>query len=60
MEPIMLRIIQVAQLLNVSRSSAYAMVASGELPSLRIRGGIRVSVHALEKWLAERLERGKA
>jgi excisionase family DNA binding protein len=53
MEKLLLRMTEVAELLGVSRSTAYAMASAGELPGVvRIRGGIRVSNEVLKDWLA--------
>lgn len=54
MEPILLRVAEVAPLLGVSRSKAYEMVARGAIPSIKISGGsVRVPVAELRAWVAK-------
>jgi len=40
---------EAAQTLNVSRETVYRMAAAGQLPTVRVRGAIRVPVRALER-----------
>ena len=54
LERILLRPEEVAYALGISRSSAYQLIAAGELPSIKIAGLIRVPRESLEK-----LARGK-
>lgn len=49
--PLVLRVADVAHLLQVSDSAVYALVASGELPSLRVGRSVRVPRAALEEWI---------
>lgn len=42
---------EVARTLQVSRSTAYALIASGQIPSLRIGKCVRVSRESLREWL---------
>lgn len=53
MEQLLLKITQVAEALNISKSTCYEMVARGEIPAVRIRGGLRVPSDALKAWLDE-------
>ena len=54
-EPRFLRIDEIGRLLRVSRSTAYAMVASKLIPSVRFSPRVvRVDRIALEAWLADR------
>jgi len=41
---------EAALTLNVSRETVYRMAASGQLPTVRVRGSIRVPVRALERF----------
>jgi excisionase family DNA binding protein len=41
--------------LGVSRSKGYAMLASGELPAIRIGRSIRVPVAALREWVERQM-----
>ncbi|MHB8587217.1 MAG: helix-turn-helix transcriptional regulator [Candidatus Dormibacteraceae bacterium] len=54
-EPRFLRIDELGDLLRVSRSTAYAMVASGLIPSVRVSPRVlRVDRIELEHWLTSR------
>lgn len=54
-EPRLLRIGEVAELLGVSRSKAYAILASGGIPTIRLGGRcLRVPLDALREWIARR------
>lgn len=52
--PLVLRVADVAHLLQVSESAVYTLIASGELPSLRVGRSVRVPRAALEEWITER------
>ncbi|MGO9056242.1 MAG: helix-turn-helix domain-containing protein [Candidatus Binataceae bacterium] len=53
MKPLFLRVPQAAELLQISRAKAYALAASGDLPSVRIgKGSIRIPMEAIEKLAA--------
>ena len=54
MDRLLLRPSEAAEALGVSRSKAYAMLASGELPAIRIGVSLRVPVDGLRQWLSER------
>lgn len=55
-----LRAIEVADALGVSRSQAYELIASGEIPSIRIgRTGRRVPPDSLKQWIARQLAESK-
>ena len=60
MTKLLLKVEDAASVLSVGRSKAYAMAASGELPSIRIgRRSVRVPVAALEAWINERAAAGQ-
>lgn len=63
MEKLLLRPSEAAEAIGVGRSKAYALIASGELPSIKIGGSVRVPLDALKQWidgqLAERAEAGR-
>jgi excisionase family DNA binding protein len=40
---------QAAETLAVSRETVYRMAAAGQIPTVRVRGSIRVPVRALER-----------
>jgi excisionase family DNA binding protein len=43
--------------LRIARRTAYALVQSGEIPSIRVGGSIRIPRAALERVLVESMER---
>ena len=45
---------EVAAVLNVSRSAAYSLLASGGLTTIRIGKAVRVSRLSLEEWIRDR------
>jgi excisionase family DNA binding protein len=53
-ERLLLRIDEVAQLIGVSRTTAYALVNKRELPSVRIGGLLRIPADALRTLIEER------
>jgi excisionase family DNA binding protein len=53
MERLLLRPAEAAELLGISRSKTYEMLAAGELPSIRVRSSIRVPHQALVQWIEE-------
>lgn len=50
-EQILLKPKRAFELLDISRSTGYALIASGELPSVRIGRAVRVPVMALKQWI---------
>ncbi len=55
-QPLLLTPASAAELLSISRSSAYEMIASGELPSIKLRGRTRIPRADLERWTDEQRE----
>jgi excisionase family DNA binding protein len=53
-ERLLLRIDEVASLIGVSRTTAYALVNKGEIPSIRIGGMLRIRNDALRRLIEER------
>ena len=51
MQPLLLTVEQVAQVLNFSRSKVYELITVGDLPVMRFGKSVRVRVSALERWL---------
>lgn len=49
----LLRVDQVAEVLNISQSMVYKLVENGSLPHLRIGRAIRVVEAELEAWIEE-------
>jgi len=56
--PLLLRGDEVARLLNLSKSKTYELLASGEIPAVRIGRAVRVRPEALMRYLSDR-EAGK-
>lgn len=56
----LLRATEVATILAVSRSKAYEMIASGELPSIRIGKYVRVPRARLYEWIDAHTEMPEA
>ncbi len=51
MEQLLYRAEEISRLLNIGRSKAYMLMASGELPVVRIGRSVRVPARALERWI---------
>ena len=60
---LLLRPAEAAEAIGIGRSKTYELLASGELPSIRIGSSVRVPVDALRAWIArqvaERTEAGR-
>jgi excisionase family DNA binding protein len=52
-EQLLLRVGKAAELLDVSRSTMYALIHQGLVPAIRIKNSIRVPVDRLKQWIAE-------
>lgn len=52
--PELLRMNEAARLLSISRAKAYELVASGELPSIKVGASIRIRRRSLLAWLDDR------
>lgn len=52
---LLLRPIEAAEAIGIGRSKIYELLASGELPSIRIGGSVRVPVDALHAWIDRQL-----
>ncbi|HJT55259.1 MAG TPA: helix-turn-helix domain-containing protein [Ktedonobacteraceae bacterium] len=51
---LLLRVPEVAKSLGLGRTKVYELIATGELPVIRVGRAVRVSVTALQKWVDER------
>ncbi|MFL6139067.1 MAG: helix-turn-helix domain-containing protein [Frankiaceae bacterium] len=62
MPPRFLQLADVAEVLNISASQAYALVRSGELPAIKVggRGQWRVEASELEAYIQRCYEQTKA
>jgi excisionase family DNA binding protein len=56
-EQILLKPKKAFELLDISRSTGYAMIASGALPSVRIGRAVRVPVDGLREWVKRQTEK---
>jgi excisionase family DNA binding protein len=57
---LLLRPREVADLIGISRSTAYELINSGQIPSLRIGGMLRVPAAGLEEMIADKLAGAEA
>ena len=55
-----LRPAEVGEQIGVSRTKAYELIASGEIPSLKVGGCIRVPVAALKMWIDEKARKAES
>ena len=55
---LLLRIPEVAETLGLGRTKIYELIATGELPTIRVGRAIRISVSTLQKWVEEREQQG--
>ncbi len=60
MEKLLLRPTEAADAIGVGRSKVYELLASGELPSIRIGGSIRVPLDKLRDWIDRKASDGTA
>ena len=51
---LLLRIPEVAETLGIGRTKIYELIATGELPTIRLGRAVRISVSALQKWVEAR------
>jgi excisionase family DNA binding protein len=51
MDRLLLRPIEAAEAIGVGRSRIYELLASGELPSIRIGSSVRVPIDRLRAWI---------
>jgi excisionase family DNA binding protein len=57
MDRLLLRPIEAAEAIGIGRSKVYELLASGELPSIRIGSSIRVPVEQLRDWIQQKATR---
>lgn len=53
-QSVLLKVNEVAKVLNLGRSKVYQMVAAGELPVVRFGRAVRVSPVSLKQWVESR------
>jgi excisionase family DNA binding protein len=54
LEKLAYRVPEAAELLGLGRAKTYQLVASGELPSIRIGRAVRIPAQALREWLEQK------
>ncbi len=52
--PMLLKVEVAAKLLSLGRTKTYALIASGELPVIRVGRSVRIPVAALHQWIEDR------
>jgi len=57
-ERLLYRPIEAFELLGIGRSTGYALLASGALPSIKIGRSRRIPADSLKKWVEAQLENG--
>lgn len=57
-EKLLLKPSEAFKAMSIGRSTGYAMIASGELPSVRIGRAVRVPVDALKQWVEQQTNKG--
>jgi len=61
MDKILVRVSEAARLADVSRTTAYKLIATGQWPHIRIMGSaIRVPVAGLREWIEGEVRRATA
>lgn len=60
MDKLLLRPVEVAEMLGIGRSKTYALIAAGTIPTVQIGASVRVPLGKLREWVegkvAERAE----
>lgn len=51
MDKLLLKPVEVAEIVGVGRSKVYELISAGELPSIRLGGSVRVPVDLLREWV---------
>lgn len=55
MDKLLLKPLEVAEAIGVSRSRVYELMAKGVIPSIRVGSSARVPAHALREWVEREL-----
>lgn len=58
MDRLLLKPAEAADLIGLGRSKVYALIASGEIPAIRIGTSVRVPVDRLRAWLNAKAQDG--
>lgn len=56
MEKLLLRPVEAAEVIGIGRSKIYQLLASGELPSVKIGSSVRVPLDELRAWVRRQVE----
>jgi excisionase family DNA binding protein len=51
---LLLKPTEVAEQLRISRAKTYALIASKEIPSVKVGSSVRVATYALREWIAKK------
>ena len=54
-ERLLIRPVEAFEMIGVSRSTGYALISAGEIPSVRIGRSVRVPVEQLQAWVEQML-----
>ena len=60
MEKMLLRPLEAAHTLGIGRTKIYELIATGEIPSVKIGRLVRVPVYALRRWIEQQNPAGDA
>jgi excisionase family DNA binding protein len=60
MHKLLLRPHEAGDAIGVSRAKIYMLIASGDIPAIRVGNSLRVPVAALQAWIARQLEQHSA
>lgn len=53
MDKMLLKPLEVAEILGIGRSKAYQLIAAGAIPSIRIGSSVRVPLEQLREWVSQ-------
>jgi excisionase family DNA binding protein len=56
MDTLLLKPIEVGTQLRISRAKTYELIASGEIPSIKVGSSTRVPAVALQAWIDRQIE----
>lgn len=51
MEKLLLKPMEVAEILSIGKTTIYELLKTGEIPSIRIGRSIRIPAKAIEEWI---------
>ena len=60
MDKLLLRPVEAAEAIGISRTKIYELLARGDLPSVRIGSSVRVPVDALRAWIARQVNQERS